>query len=66
MCFAIPKKIVKIKKDLLVTEDGLEVKTDSPKNFTKGDYAMIYGDVAVSKVIKTEALKIRSLLKELQ
>jgi len=56
MCFAIPKKIENVTKDTITTTDGVIAKNGG-LTLEKGDYALIYGDVVVEKIPKSQAIK---------
>lgn len=65
MCFAIPYRIVTIKKNDFIVEGGKMVKSDKKLDASVGDYVRVVGDVAVDIMPKKEGLKIRRLIKSL-
>lgn len=65
MCFAIPYKIVSIKKNDFIVEGGKIVKSDKKLNAIAGDYVRVIGGVAVDVLSNKEGLKIRRLIKSL-
>lgn len=66
MCFLLPKKVKGVKDKKLYMEDGQRVKPGSLKRIAPGDYLLIYGNLALEKVEKSQALKIREMLKLLK
>ncbi len=54
MCFAIPKKIATVAKDTITTTDGITAKNGGLK-LKNGEYVLIYGDVVVEKMPKSQA-----------
>lgn len=67
MCFEIPSKIIFIKdKKAKVDHNGHKhnVSLDLIKNVKVGDYVMVQGDYAISKMDKKDVKEIIDLLKD--
>lgn len=62
MCFSIPKKISSVKNNIARIEDGRSVKLGNLQA-KKGEYILVFGDIAVEKVHKNRALKGRNIIK---
>ena len=56
MCFAIPKKIETVGKDTITTTDGIIAKNGG-LTLKNGEYVLIYGDVVVEKIPKSQAVQ---------
>lgn len=65
MCFAIPKKVAKVKGDTAWIENGNAVKIVDNLNIKPGQYLNVLGNIAIGKFSKTEGLKIRRLIRKL-
>ena len=65
MCFSIPKKVKMVKDNIAVTEDGKRVTLGELKGVVSEDYLRVYGNVAIEKINKREALNIRKAIKSL-
>lgn len=61
MCFQIPKQIKSINYDYAVVEGDMIVKTGNLKVAT-GDYVLVYGNMAVEKLEKKQALEMRKTI----
>lgn len=64
MCFAIPLRVEEKKEGKLVMESGRVVKAVLTEDVKIGDYLVCQHDLAVDKVSKEEALKMRRAIKE--
>jgi hypothetical protein len=63
MCFSIPYKILSIKDNIAIIEDGRKILIGSEISANKGEYLRIIGNIAVGKLTKKEGLKIRKYIK---
>jgi len=61
MCFAIPKRVIKIEKNTAITEDNRRVMLGAVKTRI-GDYLLIYGTIAIEKINKKRAEAFRKVL----
>ena len=62
MCFSIPKKIKSVVNNTAQLEDGRFVKLGDLAA-KKGDYVLVFGDMAVEKLSKSQALNGRNIIK---
>ncbi len=62
MCFSIPKKISSVKNNIARLEDGHSVKLGNLQ-VKKGEYVLVFGDIAVEKIPQGRALKGRTIIK---
>lgn len=65
MCFSVPYKVIKVKKNKAYLEGEKTVKIGGELKVNQGDYLQILGDVAVGRLSKIQGLKIRRLIKSL-
>lgn len=65
MCFTVPLKIVKIKKNEALLEGGKTIVIGKDLKVRKGDYLRILGNLAIDSLTQKEGLKIRQLIKRL-
>ena len=63
MCFTVPLKVIKKKRDNWIMEDGREVKQVLTGRVKIGDYLICQQDMAVDKINKKQALAIRKAIK---
>jgi len=64
MCLSIPKKIISINKNTATIEGGDKVDITMVNDCQVGDFVIVNGPVAISKVDKQEANEVRKLIKE--
>ena len=64
MCFSIPKQIKQIKDNIAKLEDGRLVTLGDIKA-KKGEYILVFGDMAVEKMPTEKALQARSVIKHI-
>lgn len=64
MCFSVPKQIKSISNNRATTTDGLTISLGN-LNVAPFDYVRVYGTMAVEKIGKKEALKIRRIIKSI-
>lgn len=65
MCFSIPKKVLKVKKNTAVVEGGKRVQLGTDTHVVKGQYLRIVGNIAVGTLSQKEGLKVRQLIQSL-
>ena len=65
MCFAIPYRIEKIDKNCVIVEGGKKIKIDNNLKVKTGDYLQITGNMAIEKISRDKAIKLRKLIKRL-
>lgn len=65
MCFAIPYKIIAIKKSHAIIENGRSVVLGKDTKANVGEYIQVVGDVATGVLSQKEGLTIRKLIKSL-
>jgi hydrogenase maturation factor len=65
MCFSIPVKILEVKDDIVVVENGKVIRIDKKMNVKKGRYLHVVGDMAVDTLSEKDGLKIRKMIKRL-
>jgi hydrogenase maturation factor len=65
MCFSIPVKIIEVKDDVVVVENGKIIRIDKKMDVKKGNYIQVVGDMAVNTLSENEGLKIRKMIKKL-
>jgi hydrogenase maturation factor len=63
MCLVVPLKVIKKKTEGWLMEDGRKVKLVLTEEVKTGDYLICQQDLAVEKIAKTKALKMRQALK---
>lgn len=64
MCFTIPKKIISIDRNTATVEDGNKIDITLINSCQVGDFVIVNGPVAISKVENNEAKRTRQLIKE--
>lgn len=64
MCFAIPKQIKKVTNSSAITEDNMTINTGT-LDVATGDYVLVYGNMAVDKIDKNQALKTRQTISKI-
>ena len=64
MCLALPLKVTSVAKNQAVMEDGTQVDSSLVKKVKKGDWLMVKSNLAVAKLMPSEAKSIRTALKE--
>lgn len=65
MCFAIPRQVKKVKGKKAWVEGDRIVCLGDLKAIHPGDYLLVYGNAAVSRLGQEEARQTRKLIKEL-
>ena len=66
MCFDLPSKVIAIENNKATVKCGSHchnVKLELLRNVKVGDYVMIQGDYAISKIAKKDVEEILELLK---
>lgn len=63
MCFTIPYRVEKIKKNIAYVEGGKRIRFDRNLRVKKGEYLQVVGELAVGKISSEEGLKVRNLIK---
>jgi len=68
MCLSVPYKIISVDGDWAEVEtagNSRKINLTLIKNAQIGDYVLAHGDLAINKISKDEAEKIKSLLSEI-
>lgn len=65
MCFSIPKKVLKVKKNTAVVEGGKRVQLGTDTHVRTGQYLRVVGNIAVGTLSQREGLKVRQLIQSL-
>ena len=65
MCFSIPYKILKIKANSVIIEDGREISNIGFPTLKSGDYIRLAGGQIDEVIEKREGFEIRKLIKKL-
>jgi hydrogenase maturation factor len=61
MCFSVPKRVVRVYQDKAIVQGGAKVRLGSIR-VQKGDFLLVYGDMAVEKVSTQKVEQFRKMI----
>lgn len=65
MCFTIPYKIISVKNNCVIIEDGRTISLGKELQAKKGKYVQLIGNLAVGVLSEKQGESIRSLIMNL-